>query len=79
MKSNKETVGVMTICPHCNQEHIVEVPLEHYKLQKEHPTLHIQEVFTTLSSEEREMLISGICPTCWDEIFSYEEDEEDYE
>lgn len=35
----------------------------------------VQKVFPELSAEIREMLISGICPKCWDEMFGEEDDE----
>lgn len=34
----------------------------------------IQEVFPDMSPENREMFVSGICPTCWNVMFG-EEDE----
>jgi len=34
---------------------------------------HIQDILTDFSPEDRETLISGICPKCWDEIFADEE------
>ena len=34
----------------------------------------IQEVFPDMSPENREMFVSGICPTCWNVMFD-EEDE----
>ena len=37
----------------------------------------IQDVFPYLSADEREMLISGICPECWDAQLSEPEDEEE--
>lgn len=30
---------------------------------------YIQNIFPYLSAGQREMLISKICPTCWDEMF----------
>jgi len=29
----------------------------------------VQEIFPYLSSDERELIISCICPTCWNKIF----------
>ena len=37
----------------------------------------IQEVFPDMSPEHREMFITGYCPKCWDEIFGYEEEEDE--
>jgi hypothetical protein len=36
---------------------------------------HIQDAFPTLSPSDREFLMSGICSSCWDQMFK-EEDEE---
>lgn len=40
----------------------------------------IQDVLPNLNPNEREMLKTGICPKCWDDMFSPEpeEDEEDW-
>jgi hypothetical protein len=35
----------------------------------------IQRVVPTLPSDERELLISGICPLCWEKLFGGEDDE----
>ena len=37
---------------------------------------HVQHVFPDWSDDDREMLISGTCPTCFEEMFP--EEEEDY-
>jgi hypothetical protein len=37
---------------------------------------NIQRVFPNMSAEEREVLISGIHPACWDKLFPGEEDDE---
>ena len=39
----------------------------------------VQDAFPYLSAEVREMLISGICPSCWNNMFGggfIDEDEE---
>jgi len=35
------------------------------------------ECFPYLNAGQREFLISGICDTCWDEMFGEDEDDED--
>lgn len=40
---------------------------------------HLQDVFPDWSSEDRERLISGTCPSCWEEMWAEEEDWEDEE
>jgi hypothetical protein len=34
----------------------------------------IQDALPELSTDERELLISGICPKCWDVMFPSDED-----
>ena len=35
---------------------------------------HLQDVVPLLTSNARESLITGYCPTCWDEIMGVDED-----
>jgi hypothetical protein len=37
--------------------------------------LSIQECFPELTPDQREMLLSGICPTCWNDLFGNLDDE----
>ena len=37
---------------------------------------HVQRIFPTWSPEDRERLISGTCPDCWEEMWAEEEDED---
>ena len=69
---------VITTCPFCGANHSVEVRLADYNAYCEGGL--VQDCFPYLSADEREMLISGICPQCWDNMFgSGEEDDLDYE
>lgn len=36
----------------------------------------IQKCFPHMSSDDRERLITGICPECWDILFSEEQEEQ---
>lgn len=36
---------------------------------------HIQFVLPHFSPEDRELLISGTCPSCWDEMWAEEEED----
>lgn len=38
---------------------------------------YIQDLLHYLSKQERELLVSGTCGTCFDELFSPEEDEDE--
>lgn len=41
--------------------------------------MSIQDIIPDVSPDYREMFISGICPTCWDNMFGSEEGEESIE
>ena len=72
MKINYKEVCVVTACPFCGHAHEVEVNEMDY-LDWQDGEL-AQNAFPYLSADEREMLISGICPTCWDEMFGSNEE-----
>jgi len=67
---------VTTVCPFCGKAHDVLVNEIDY-LDWQDGKL-AQDAFPYLSADEREMLISGICPTCWDGMFEGSADD-DYE
>ena len=64
-------------CWNCNKTYAIDVPVDGHLKWKAGNGL-IQEVLPELSDGERELLISGTCDTCWDELFGGPE-EEDYE
>ena len=60
--------GFTKTCIHCGIE------TEHCLSQDEYERLilnneHVQDVFPLLEKEERELMISGIHPECWNEMF----------
>lgn len=55
-------------CYSCGQPQTVTVPIE--SLARFRRGEFAQDVFPTLPAEQREFLISGICGTCWDEMFA---------
>lgn len=67
MKKNLHEVCVVTYCPFCGKAHEIEVNEIDYLDWQDGE--HAQNAFPYLSADEREMLISGICPTCWDKMF----------
>jgi hypothetical protein len=78
MKINYKEVCVITACPFCGHAHEVEVnEVDYWDWQDGELA---QNAFPYLSADEREMLISGICPTCWDKMFGSDEepDEDDH-
>lgn len=77
MKINYKEVSVITVCPICGQAHEIEVNEMDYWDWKD--GAFVQDAFPYLSAEVREMLISGICPSCWSNMFGggfIDEDEE---
>lgn len=41
--------------------------------------VHVQNIFPSWPPEDREMLISGTCPSCWEEMWAEEEEEDVYD
>lgn len=64
---------INTTCPFCGKTTPIQVRFADYHAWQNGKLA--QDVFPYLSADEREMLISGICPTCWDNVFSGGEDE----
>ena len=63
-------IGIKTTCPYCGKQTIINVDeLAWGKYQKGE---FIQKAFPELNPAQREMLITGICPECWDRIFDDE-------
>lgn len=62
---------VKTKCPLCGKETIIEVEEAAWEQFKAGELA--QNCFPDLSPDEREMLISGICPECFDKAFPDEE------
>lgn len=62
-------------CRICEKTHTLKVRVEDYLTFDSPNRPHIQDIFPYLSPAERELLLSGICPECWKNIFGGEEDE----
>ena len=67
-----ENVTVLTFCPKCNGTNEVRFSLDSYRRWNQGAL--IQEAIPELNADEREMLMTGICPGCWDKMFP-EDDE----
>ena len=75
-KINYKEITVVTRCPFCGRANEIEVNEMDY-LDWEDGKL-VQNAFPYLSAEERETLISGICPKCWDETFGEDDEDEEF-
>lgn len=68
MKVNNKEVCIITQCPFCGRANEIEVNEEDYWDWDD--GVLAQVAFPYLSDDEREMLISGTCPTCWERMFA---------
>lgn len=78
MKINHKEITLAVECPICHNFNEVMVNEEDY-LAWVFDGMCAQDAFPYLSADEREILISGICPTCWEKTFGDEAEEEDWE
>ena len=68
------TINVLCpTCPRCGNKAIIEVDLDGY--MRWVGGEHVQAAFPTLDANHRELLMTGIHPACWDEMFSEEEED----
>ncbi len=80
----KGIVTLTTQCPMCLSMTSVEIPLAQYEklTQDEIDNKSTQDLFPDMSSTDREIIISNLCPTCQDDIFGADYDDiydEDYD
>ena len=68
-------VTIVTTCPICHCDNFIEVEENDY-LDWCAGAL-AQDAFPYLSADEREMLISHICPSCWDHMFGEQGEDDD--
>ena len=71
-EASKAYVAVHTTCIVCGEQFVTH--MDKPRFERWQNGEHIQDVFPELSVDERELLISGICGNCFNEMFS--EDEE---
>ena len=66
-----DEIRVECKCPMCGTiNHVTITEAQYWRWQFGE---HIQNVAPELSPNERELLISGICPKCWDNMWGGEE------
>ena len=69
---NETTLEVVTECVFCQQNAIVIVNENEYNKWQDGEL--VQRAFPSMNKHEREMLISGTHPHCWDEMFADDKD-----
>ena len=60
-------MGITTTCPVCGDTEDIYTPSKNYIAWKD--GMLIQNAMPCLSSNDRERLMSGICPACFDKMF----------
>lgn len=62
-------------CRHCNETQEVHVNVDDL-IDWQTNRKYIQDAMPYLSADQRELLISGTCGTCWDNMFGWDEEED---
>ena len=60
-------ITLIVNCIMCGSEHSIAVPEEGFNQWQR--GVAIQYALPGLTASERELLISGVCPVCWDKLF----------
>ena len=69
---------IVRTCPICNIKHFINVSKEAYDSWKKGTV--IQKAFPELDEDQREWIISGLCPKCFDDVMvRVEEEYNDYD
>lgn len=63
-----EIMFVATHCPFCGKDSEIKVEMDDFFAWQD--GVSTQNAFPYLSADEREQLISGICPNCWEKMFA---------
>lgn len=69
------TIDVDVTCWKCKRNFVISCDKSKYNLWKNGEL--IQNALADLSSDQRELLISGTCGECWDILFPLSDDEDD--
>lgn len=77
MRTNRKEYTIITLCPICGC--VNEIPVNEDDYWDWQDGALVQDAFPYLTIEEREMLISGICPDCWKDLFPEDDEEEDFD
>lgn len=56
-------------CQYCNNEYILNISEDQYNKLQEGKEL-IQNIIPEVNPGIREILISGLCPECWNKVFT---------
>ena len=65
--NGNELCGISARCRMCGSEVVLHVRVDDY--EKWDSGARVQDAFPYIDPEYRELLISGTCPKCWDDMF----------
>lgn len=68
LSHDEPTAVIITTCPVCRA--VEEIVATYSGYQKWKAGMLIQDALPELTPNQREKLITGICPKCWDLIFT---------
>lgn len=74
--TKERNVNLQVKCLMCNTVYTLKVAEEDaYEYYASPNRRYIQDIFHYLTPAERELLISGTCDTCWNKMFSDDDEE----
>ena len=74
-KTNRVKIVIVTKCRICEKTEDIDAYLEDFNEWRKGEK-NIQDCFPYMSPSHRELLLSGICEKCWDEMYKEHEEEE---
>ena len=74
---SNEKISVTVPCSFCHTEYPIQMTQAQLDELMSPHRRHIQDIIPELAPEMRELFISGMCPKCWDKLFSFENEEEE--
>lgn len=64
----KRIIQYKAKCPICNKVNVIEINVHNLMLYKS-GLGKVQDLFPDLSENERELILTGVCDTCWNALF----------
>lgn len=75
--AKERNVNLQVKCRLCNTIYTLQVAEDDaYEYYASPNRRNVQDIFPYLTPEERELLISGTCDTCWNKMFGDDDEEE---
>ena len=64
-----ETMTLIRTCPQCRKDHTVTVGIDAYGAWQRREG-KIQNLMPELTASQRELIMTGICDPCWQEMWA---------